>query len=599
MASNTNITEGGLVTFAIKVNGSPIPETTDIYSIRVESSVNKISSAEIKILDGNASTGKFEVSSSKTFIPGADISIEAGYDTKNKVIFKGIITQQQLKVSDVCGSMLTVVCRDKSIKMVVGRKCLTFNKKKDSDIISSIIGGYSGLSSQVTSTSQQWPEQVQYYSTDWDFILSRAETNGLIVTTINNKVSVIKPNADTSPVLTLEFGNNLLEFDADLNAITQLSNVKASAWDYKTQKVISGEAKSDLSGPGNLSTKKLSEVVGLADFDLQTSGTLEDNELTNWSKAQIIKSEYSKIIGEAKSEGTSIIEPGKYITLQGLGTRFNGDHLVSGVVHEISDGNWITTTSIGMSPVWFTEEPDVVAPPASGLLPGIRGLYTGTVKKINEDPDNQYRVLVEIPLFDQKGEGIWARLTNFYSTSGAGAFFMLEVNDEVVMGFLNEDPRFPIILGSMYSNSKNKPFKGLEPDEKNSKKAIVTKSGLEIEFDDENKVLTVVTPDKNTIILSDKDKKITIKDDNSNSIEMSSSGITMKSQKDISIEASQNLTLKGNMGVTIEASTGDVQVKGINIKESAQSEYSAQGSMMAQVQGGMELTLKGAMVMIN
>ncbi len=80
---------------------------------------------------------------------------------------------------------------------------------------------------------------------------------------------------------------------------------------------------------------------------------------------------------------------------------------------------------------------------------------------------------------------------------------------------------------------------------------------------------------------------------------MSESGIVMKSPKDISIEADQCITIKGMQGVTIESSGGDVSVSGMNIKQSANVEYYAEGSASASVQGGGELTLKGAMVMIN
>ncbi|URM36042.1 phage baseplate assembly protein V [Flavobacterium anhuiense] len=287
------------------------------------------------------------------------------------------------------------------------------------------------------------------------------------------------------------------------------------------------------------------------------------------------------------------------MTFAGLGDRFNGDYLIAGVVHDLSQGNWITEVSLGLSPFWFTEEPDVMAPPASGLVPGAKGLFNATVKQMYEDPDSQYRVLVDVPLLDPKGQGIWARLTNFYSTSGAGAFFMPEVGDEVILGFINEDPRYPIILGSVYSSTSIKPFTGLDPNQKNSIKAIVSKSGISVQFDDENKVWTVATPNKNTIIISDKDKKITIQDENNNSIVMSNSGIDLSSQKNINISANQNVTIKGNQGVNIQSSGGDVAIKGLNIKENADMQYSAQGGQMAQVSGGMQLTLKGAMVMIN
>ncbi|RYJ37512.1 Rhs element Vgr protein [Flavobacterium anhuiense] len=599
MSASTEIKSGGIATFVVKVNGSPIADELSVLSVHIEKKVNRIASAKVTILDGEPNTGKFDASSSATFVPGASISIEAGYDNNNAVIFSGVIMSQTIRIDNLVGSALEVECRDNAIKMIVGRKSLTYSKQKDSDIMTSLIGNYSGLSADVTATSTTWPEQVQFYVTDWDYLLSLAEANGLIVTTLNGKISVFPPDKTTTSVLTVTYGDTLLEFNAKLNAVTQLGNVAANSWDFKTQAVVTGNAAPNVSGTGNLTTKKLSEVVGLSTYQLQTSAPLENADLTNWSKAQIIKSEYSKIMGEAKFQGTNLVDPGKYMTFAGLGDRFNGDYLIAGVVHDLSQGNWVSEVSLGLSPFWFTEEPDVMAPPASGLVPGAKGLFNATVKQMYEDPDSQYRVLVDVPLLDPKGQGIWARLTNFYSTSGAGAFFMPEVGDEVILGFINEDPRYPIILGSVYSSTSIKPFTGLDPNQKNSIKAIVSKSGISVQFDDENKVWTVATPNKNTIIISDKDKKITIQDENNNSIVMSNSGIDLSSQKNINISANQNVTIKGNQGVNIQSSGGDVAIKGLNIKENADMQYSAQGGQMAQVSGGMQLTLKGAMVMIN
>lgn len=598
MSTSNEITSGGIATFVVKVNGTAIADELSVFSVHIEKKVNRIPSAIVTILDGEPNTGTFEASSSSTFVPGAEISIEAGYDNKNQVIFSGLIMSQTIRIDSLVGSALEVECRDKAVKMIVGRKNLTYSKQKDSDIISSIIGTY-GLSSDISATSTTWPEQVQYYVTDWDYILSLAEANGLIVTTINGKISVNPPDKNTTSVLTVTYGDNLLEFNAKLNAITQLGDVKANSWDFKTQAVINGQASPTITGSGNLSTKKLSEVIGLSEFQLQTSAPLETADLTNWSKAQIIKSEFSKIMGEAKFQGTNLVDPGKYMTFSGLGDRFNGDYLIGGVIHDLSQGNWVSEVTLGLSPFWFTEEPDVMAPPASGLVPGAKGLFNATVKKMYDDPDSQYRILVDVPLLDPNGAGIWARLTNFYSTSGAGAFFMPEVGDEVILGFINEDPRYPVILGSVYSSTTIKPFTGLDPNEKNSVKAIVSKSGISVQFDDENKIWTVATPNKNTIIISDKDKKITIQDENENSIIMSSSGIDISSNKNINISAQQNVNIKGMQGVKIESSGGDVATTGLNIKETASMQYSANGGQMAQVTGGMELTLKGAMVMIN
>lgn len=590
---------GDIATFVLKVAGSVVPEYYNIYSVYVEKKVNSIAMAKIVILDGDASTGSFAASSSAVFVPGAGITIEAGYNGNNQVIFKGIVTGQSIRINETIGSSLEVECHDEAIKMTVGRKSFTYSQKKDSEIIEAIIAAYAGLSADITATLTVWPGQVQYYVTDWDYILSLAAANGFIITALNGKISVTTPDTDTSPVLTVTYGDGIYEFNGRLNAVTQLGNVQASAWNYKDQVINNGQAMPTVTGAGNLSTKKLSETIGLSTYDLKTTAPLETADLINWAKAQMVKSEFSKITAEVKIQGTSLADPAKYITLAGLGDRFNGDHFISGVVHNLADGNWFTEVTIGIPQAYFTNQHDVMAPPASGLLPGARGLFNGTVKKVFDDPDMQYRILVDVPMFDTNGAGLWARLSNFYSTNNAGAFFLPEAGDEVVLGFLNEDPRFPVILGSMYSSSKLKPFAGLDPDEKNQYKAITSRSGITVQFDDVNKMLTCATPDKNCIILSDQDKKITVQDQHGNSIIMSESGITMNSPGDINITADQNINISGKTGIKIGSAGGDIEISGINIKETADVQYSANGNATAQVNGGAELTLKGAMVMIN
>lgn len=597
MSAPSTTNSGGLVTFTVKSDGSAIPEQFEVYSIHIEQCVNRISSATLTILDGNAAEEGFKVSASSVFVPGNKIAIAVGYDSKEKSVFEGIIVKQALRVDDAIGSALEVVCKDEAVKMTVGRKSATFTKKSDSEVISQLIGD-NGLAKSVTSTTPKLPELVQYYSTDWDFMLARAEVNSMIVTTLNGKVTVAKPDTNKSPVISVIYGDNLIEFNAELNAVTQLNSVKASSWDFKTQKVVKSEAPNNIAGPGNLSSKELSKVIGLKEYELQTTAPEATADLSNWSKGQMIKSEFSKIRGETRFQGSSLVQPANYITLDGMGPRFDGDHFVSAVTHDISEGNWITEVNLGLDPTWFTQEPDVMAPPAAGLLPGARGLFNATVKKMFKDPDSEYRILVEVPIFDVKGDGIWARLANFYSTSGAGAFFLPEVGDEVIVGFLNEDPRYPVILGSMYS-TKHKPYSKLKPEDKNPMKGIVTKSELRVLFDDKNKELTIETPGKNKVVLSDKSKQVLIEDQNGNSIKMSSSGIDMKSKKNINIDAGQKVSIKGKTGVAIEASGGDVTSKGLNVKANASVAFQGKGGAKASLEGGAQAVVKGAMVMIN
>ena len=72
---------GSNATCIIKVDGSIIPDEHRVLSVRVEKKVNGIPVARIVILDGEAETGKFSASSSSTFVPGAQLTIQAGNES--------------------------------------------------------------------------------------------------------------------------------------------------------------------------------------------------------------------------------------------------------------------------------------------------------------------------------------------------------------------------------------------------------------------------------------------------------------------------------------------------------------------------------------
>ncbi|MFK8104759.1 MAG: type VI secretion system tip protein VgrG [Saprospiraceae bacterium] len=595
-----------LVSFKILINGSAIDESTQVVSIQVNKRLNKIASARIKILDGSVPKETFPLSDSSSYIPGNEIEIQAGYELKTETIFKGVIIAQKIQTSLSKGSSIVLNCRDKAVSLTIGQKNSTYADMTDSDVLTKIVGNYSGLSADISSTSNEYPQIVQYYTTDWDFLLSRAEVNGMVVFTDNNKMVVGAPKTDSSSVETFTFGDNIFDFDTEMDARTQFAKVEASAWDYKNQALITASA-SDPSVPsqGNISGSKLAAVTNADGVQLQTTVALENADLKTWADAELLKSRLAKIRGRVKGYGNAKLTPNTIITLAGLGDRFNGDAYVSEVLHEIEDGNWWSTVTIGLDPAWFAKSVPVTARPASALLPGIRGLQNATVKQITEDPKNETRILVTVPIFADSGEAsnLWCRWATPYASENIGQFFMPEIGDEVVIGFLNEDPRFPVILGSLYSSKKTPPTPAAE---NNPKKVIVTKSKLSVEFDDENVVLTIKTPNENKIIFSDQDQSITIQDQNENKVVMDSSGISMSSPADVKISAEGELNLSGTAGVTISSEAtlsmsaeASLSVSGLEVSISGETALSASGGAEASFSADGELSISGAMVMIN
>src|SRR5882757_3442317 len=206
-----------VVTFVVKVNGSEIPQQFKAETIIINKEVNRIPSAKIVFVDGDPSAEKFAASNGNLFIPGNEVEITAGYESDNHVIFKGIIIKQTVKIRS-SNAVLTIECKDKAIKTTIGTKNKYFTDgEKDSDIITSILRPYA-LQTDIEATDVTHKELVQFETTDWDFIVNRADVNGKLVITDDGKITIKKPDLGAAPVLTLVYGATILELDAEIDA---------------------------------------------------------------------------------------------------------------------------------------------------------------------------------------------------------------------------------------------------------------------------------------------------------------------------------------------------------------------------------------------
>ncbi len=582
--------------FAIKANGTDVDDRYDIISVTVDYTLNRIPGARIVIRDGSAASESFSVSAGTDFAPGVKIQILVGYHEKNTAVFSGLVIKSSIQQHRGGHSSLTITCRDAAVAMTIGRRSACYTSTTDGDVMSSLITRH-GLSASVSSTSDQLEEITQFTATDWDFLLARAEANGMVVQIADGKVTVQPPALSADPVLGVTYGIDILEVSLEEDVRTQLSSVACASWDPSTQALVtSSDTIQDNNPLGGDKSSTLAQVTGSDPYALNTTTPLTSATLKIWGDAQLLKSSLAKIRGTVRFQGSATVKPGETLSLSGLGERFDGNAYVSAVTQEIIDGNWTTLITVGLDPAWFAARPDVSAPPAYALLPGVQGLQLGTVKQIDQDPANQFRVLVQVPIVDNTGKGIWARLARPYATKNAGSFFYPEIGDEVVLAFLDDDPRFPVIMGSLFSSSRPPP---LTPDAKNSQKAIITNAQLKVLFDEEKKIITLITPGNNSIVISDDAKAITLTDQSSNSVKLSTDGITLTSASDILIKAAQNIPLQAQAGKLAATAAQAVTVSGLTVGLTANTEFTATGNATASLTSSGETKVQGTMVMIN
>jgi Rhs element Vgr protein len=490
------------------------------------------------------------------------------------VIFKGIVRGQHLEL-DTLQCQLVIDIDDKVILLNGGRQTKIFKELKDSDILSKLISTVGLAKGKFEATKQTHEQMVQYNCTDWDFLVSRAEANGMIVTAGLGKVNVFKPNEQSNPVRTFHYGiDELYEVEIRSDAGQQFKKINAVGWDTKGQKNLvvkpTQTVKANFGNVKPASTKDLYQEQQLLYSGVQST----QEELEAWGNAYAMRSGLGFIQGRISVPGLIDIHPGDVIEIKGFGPRYDGKPMVSGIRHRVNDGEWLTDLQLGFSARPFCLEHHIMAPPAAGLLPGISGLHIGVVIDFKEDPKKEFRVCVHLNAYTpEQKESIWARLSVPDGGSKHGWMFYPEPGDEVIVGFLNDDPRQAIILGALYG-SKQTPPAGLDkPEKENAKKGIITKSGHSILFDDKEQILTFSTSENQQIIIDEKNKQIDIKDANKNIITMNKDGVVIKSDKALTFEASGNKLVINDKGVefkssgkmTLEASSA-MEIKGATIE---------------------------------
>ncbi len=567
-----------VVSLIVQIDGEDLPGTMPILSMVVWSQVNRIPYARLRLADGDAAAADFRISAGKLFLPGKDLSVLAGYQGEVEPVFTGLVTRQRVVVRRGT-SWLEVESRDPALKMALTRRNRHFEEVTDSDLAETLLGEH-GLEGDITATEVTHPMLLQYQATDWDFMVSRLEANGQLVVIEDGKVSSIQPSLDGEPEAEILYGATLLELDAEFDARTQTGAVRAMAWDPAEQALAEAEAADPgWKGNGNLTVDDMTAATGREEDELWHGGSLAADALQAWADGALLRSRLAANRGRARFQGLPAVKAGSLLDLAGLGERFNGTVYVTGVRHEFCDNDWWTDVEFGLSPEPHAERFEVSHLPAAGLVPAVAGLQVGVVTELADDPLSEHRIRVRVPVAGADEQGVWARVATLDAGAERGTFFRPEVDDEVVLGFLHGDPAQAVVLGMMHSSAKPPP---LEASADNHEKTYVSRSGIQLLFDDDQVVVSLETPEGNKLVLSEADGGLLLEDQNKNKLTMDSNGIALESAGEISLKAS-----------------GDLKVEGVNAELKASAAFKAEGTASTEVSSNGTMTVKGTLVQIN
>jgi uncharacterized protein involved in type VI secretion and phage assembly len=181
------------------------------------------------------------------------------------------------------------------------------------------------------------------------------------------------------------------------------------------------------------------------------------------------------------------------------------------------------------------------------------GVVVGIVTN-NNDPEGLGRVKVRFPWLTDSDESYWARVAAPMAGNNRGAYFLPEIDDEVLLVFDRGDLRVPYVIGSLWNGKDRSPADNANG--KNDVRIIKSRSGHTIKLNDED--------GKETLEIVDKSGE------NSIIIDTAANQVTIKAKDKLVLTAGGTIELHANAIVTQSDGKTSLTAGEMNLKSSAQ-----------------------------
>ncbi|MDE1474205.1 phage baseplate assembly protein V [Xenorhabdus bovienii] len=507
--------------------------------------VNSIPSATLKLSVPDRPLSSFSQTDVQAELAhcqvGKILRLELTDGGRKSVLFNGLITRKTVKIKNK-QLLLTLVVKHRLQLMVDTQHSQLFKSSSEKAILNTLLNqaGIKARFERIAALDQKHEQMVQFRCSDWHFLLCRLAATGVWLLPTIEGVQLVQPDAlKSNSVHTLKSRGDekkdivvkdaYWQFDNHLNP----ASLEVSGWDISKQQVLSGGRHGSVAvGKAALSPDRLASL-NKESWDIRYSSPLTTQESGYLAQGLLLNQRISGVTGEFLLKGDGRYQLGDNIQLTGFGSQLDGTASITAVRHRFNRRiGWETTVNIGLQQEYLP------------VLPDAPELHIATVAKYQQDSAALNRIPIILPVLNRPNEFLWARLGKPYASHESGFCFYPEPGDEVIVGFFENDPRYPVILGAMH-NPKNKA--PLEPSQDNQEKVLVVKKG-------EN---------QQQLFINGKEKII--------QINAGENQITLQQDKDIALTTKKELTLKAQtMNATMEKSVAisgknSVEIKGAKI----------------------------------
>lgn len=538
-------------------------------------------------------------------------------------VFKGIVTDITMAQSLESTGDLIFSGYSPTILLDSGPHNQSFLKKTLTQIVNDRTGSVpaNDLSCSVKPVkTTPLPYVAQYRESNFAFLRRLAAAYGEWFFYDGKTLNYGKPSQ--SPDYAMDFPGDITELKLTMR-VAPVKFEQAGYLSKDDKKLHADSASQQISALDNYGKKalKASEQLFSAKANGLTLRKFEEAKELDEAVKTVKATAAGGLVGVSGKSFNPYLRPGATLQIKAGNYTKSGDvgkFIITSVSHDADDtGNYFNTFEAVSAAVEVVPNPYGEKPVAEPQL----GIVTD-----NKDPDNLGKVKVQLLWQKDQDTTPFIRVMSPNAGTGNGNkknrgwHFTPEIGDYVIVGFTQNDPDRPFVMGSVPHG------KAIDsaPNSKNHIKAITTRSGSTVTFhdkdDDKEQEIMIKVDDKDYISILVQNGKGTIKVESSKAIEVHSAEsitvqgdktITVKSEK-ISVEATDSILLKANKEIKLQAAdvildgSKSFEAKGGATAKVSGAQTEVAGSASTKVKGAMLdleasalANLKGALVKIN
>ena len=453
------------------------------------------------------------------------------------------------------------------------------------------------------------PYIVQYKESNFHFLNRIADRYGEWC--FYNGTELIFGKLEKDQKTNLPIDKNLSEFEFSIRILNL--NYNAVTYDYSKNNSYQKDTKdfqvNDLDLYGDHALTQSEKTYKQENTFYSSRLYPDERNFNEFYQTRKFENTKDLIFNEGSSDNP-YINVGSVINVTGesKGEEDYGEFIIITINHSIDvTGNYVNSFS---------------AIPAQANTPPVNRNITQPLSEVqpavvtdNNDPDKLGRIKVRF-FWKENDETPWLRLIHSHAGKAGkhqhGFYFIPEIDDEVMIGFENDNPDRPFVLGNVYHGKSSADY---WHHAENNIKSIRTRNGNQLIFIDEDgkEEIRLLNKDDtsptNEISLSLNDKgKITIK--SVGELEISAESIKINADTDLTVESGKTTKFSAN-DYKLDANNGlelkgqQVKMEGTNTSMKGSAQLKMEGKQtdisatMLKAEGSATTEIKGTAVSIN